>query len=238
MTQLKVTYFDFAGSRGEEVRLALSIAGVPFEDNRLDRATFATLKPDTPFGSLPVLDWEGHGRFAQSNAILRLIGRQHGMHPDDPFEAARHDALMDAAEELRHRIAATIHIKDASEKSAARRQLSSDYLGQWGRFVDRQITNGPFVAGADPSVADIKLFIVHRWITSGGLDDIPTDLFASCSRTQRRRRRDQNSPRHRRVVRQSRLTRRTNWHGELPRATISASARCWPRSGGGSTIFL
>jgi glutathione S-transferase len=182
MTKFRVTYFDFAGSRGEEVRLALTLAGVPFDDNRLDRATFAALKPDLPYGSLPVLDWEGHGSFAQSNAILRLIGRQHGLHPDDPFEAARHDALMDAAEELRQRIAATMRIKDAGEKAAARQQLATDYIPKWGRFVDRQIGDGPFVGGARPSVADIKLHMVHRWISGGSLDDIPADLFAACPR--------------------------------------------------------
>jgi prostaglandin-H2 D-isomerase / glutathione transferase len=32
MSMPKVTYFNFAGSRGEEVRLALVIAGVAFDD--------------------------------------------------------------------------------------------------------------------------------------------------------------------------------------------------------------
>jgi len=37
MANVKVTYFDFAGSRGEEVRLALAIAGVAFDDERIER---------------------------------------------------------------------------------------------------------------------------------------------------------------------------------------------------------
>jgi len=131
MAQLKVTYFDFAGSRGEEVRLALALAGAPFEDNRIDRATFASLKPDLPFGAVPVLEIEGRGRFGQSNAILRLIGRMYGLHPEDPFEAARHDALMDAAEDLRHRISPTLRMEDPAEKKAARQRLAADYLPLW-----------------------------------------------------------------------------------------------------------
>ncbi len=182
MAKLTVTYFDFAGSRGEEVRLALTVAGVPFEDNRIERATLATLKPDLPFGSLPVLDWEGHGTFAQSNAILRLIGRQHGLHPEEPFEAARHDALMDAAEDLRHRISPTMRMEDGPAKAAARQQLATDYIPKWGHFVDRLIGDGPFVAGQGISVADIKLYIVERWIGSGSLDDIPADVFGPCDR--------------------------------------------------------
>ena len=88
MAKLKLTYFDFPRSRGEEVRLALNLAGVEFDDNRVDIETFRKMKSDLPFGSLPILEVGGKGVFAQSNAILRLIGRQHGLHPQDPFEAA------------------------------------------------------------------------------------------------------------------------------------------------------
>ena len=38
MTKPRLTYFDQAASRGEECRLALFIAGVDFEDNRIPRA--------------------------------------------------------------------------------------------------------------------------------------------------------------------------------------------------------
>ncbi len=177
MAQLKVTYFDFADSRGEEVRLALALAGVPFEDNRVDRASFASLKPDLPFGAVPVLDVEGRGRFAQSNAILRLIGRLYGLHPENPFEAARHDALMDAAEDLRHRISPTLRMDDVAERKAARRRLASDYIPLWGNCVDRQIGDAPFVGGTRPNVVDVKLYIVERRISSGRLEDIPADIF-------------------------------------------------------------
>lgn len=177
MAKLKVTYFKFSGGRGEEVRLALVLAGVDFEDNRISHDTFGKLKPDLPYGSLPVLEVENHGAFGQSNTILRLIGSQHGLHPSDPFEAARHDALMDAVEDLRHAIIPTNHIEDAAEKKAARRKLAAGFVPQWGRFIDRQIGAGPFVGGAEPSVADIKLYMVDRWIGGGGVDDIPPEIF-------------------------------------------------------------
>src|SRR4029077_19791895 len=52
MPKLKLTYFDFHGGRGEPARLALSIAGIPFEDDRVLGADWARRKPSTPFGSL------------------------------------------------------------------------------------------------------------------------------------------------------------------------------------------
>ena len=44
MTKPKLTYFDSAASRGEECRLAFSIAGVDFEDERIKRGDWAALK--------------------------------------------------------------------------------------------------------------------------------------------------------------------------------------------------
>jgi hypothetical protein len=35
MPKLKLTYFDFHGGHGEPARLALSIGGIPFEDDRV-----------------------------------------------------------------------------------------------------------------------------------------------------------------------------------------------------------
>ena len=110
MSMPKVTYFDFAGSRGEEVRLALVIAGVAFDDNRIKDDDLARIKSDLPFGSLPVFEVPGHGVFAETNAILRLIGRLHRLHPDDPWDGARHDAVLEACEELRQR--ALGHLED------------------------------------------------------------------------------------------------------------------------------
>src|SRR5271165_961321 len=101
MSKPKLTYFDAPVSRGEECRLALHVAGVDFEDNRIRRDDWPSLKPKTPFGSLPTLEMPGHPVLAQSNAILVLVGRLHGLHPKEPFEAARHEAMMQHVEDLR-----------------------------------------------------------------------------------------------------------------------------------------
>lgn len=182
MAEFKVTYFDMVGSRGEDVRLALVIAGRTFEDIRVDREAFLKLKPDLPFGSLPVLEIEGHGVFSQTNAILRLIGRLCDLYPQEPYEAARHDALMDAVEDLRHRIGPTARIQDAAAKRAARQELATDVIPRWGRGVERLIGQGPFVGGERPGVADIKLYMMDRWLSSGVLDDIPKDVLDDCPR--------------------------------------------------------
>ena len=121
MTNYRLTYFDAPVSRGEECRLALHLADLPIEDERLNRDQWAARKESTPFGALPVLTVDGR-QLAQSNAILRFIGSQHGLHPAEPFEAALHESVLCAVEDLRTRMQPIIRIKDEAEKKRARQQ--------------------------------------------------------------------------------------------------------------------
>src|SRR5260370_36287526 len=87
MPKLKLTYFDFHGGRGEPARLALSIAGIPFEDDRVPGADWPRRKPSTPFGSLPVLEGDG-AIVTQSNGINRYVGKLEDLYASDPLHAA------------------------------------------------------------------------------------------------------------------------------------------------------
>ena len=179
MTKPKLTYFDAPMSRGEECRLALHVAGVDFEDARLKREDWPARKPTTPFGSLPVYEVPGRPPLAQSNAILVLIGREHGLHPKDDFEAARHEAMMCHVEDLRAIVSPTLRLTDEAEKKKAREALVASYFPSWGERTDRQIGDGPFFAGAKLHVVDFKLHMVVRWFAGGKVDHIPADIFAA-----------------------------------------------------------
>lgn len=188
MNRPKLTYFDAPVSRGEECRLALHCAGVDFEDERIKGQDWPALKPKTPFGSLPMFTLPGYPVFAQTNAILVLIGRRHGLHPKDDFEAARHEATMHYVEELRANVSPTMRIADEAEKRRARVELATNFLPNWARNAEAQIAQGsgvgdgsaagPFFGGAQLQVVDLKLYVVVKWIASGSLDHIPKDLFA------------------------------------------------------------
>lgn len=179
MSKPKLTYFDAPVSRGEECRLAFHVAGVEFEDNRLKREEWQALKPTTPFGGLPILELEGHPPLAQSNAILTLIGRRHGLHPKNDVEAARHEAMMCHVEDLRAQVAPTLRITDEAEKKKAREALATNVLPAWGERAERQITAEPFFGGAALQVVDLKLYMIVRWLSSGNVDHIPATIFAA-----------------------------------------------------------
>ena len=181
MSRPRLIYFDFAGSRGEECRIALHLAGVDFEDVRVKGDDWPALKADTPFGAMPVLEMPGKPPLAHSNAILVFIGRQHQLHPADAFEAARHESLMCAVEDLRYTMTPALRITDPELKRQTREALAANELSTWGGQVERLLTgDGPFIAGAPLQVADLKLYMAVRWLTSGTLDHVPTSVFDHC----------------------------------------------------------
>ncbi len=176
MTKPRLTYFDMAASRGEECRLAFAIAGVDFDDNRLTREQWIALKPSTPFGSLPVLDLPGQPPIAQSNAILAYIGRTYGVHPTDPVEAARHEAVLSHVEDLRAKVAVPSSLNEGAKK-IAREQMAATTVPTWASYVEAQIGDGPFYAGERPQVVDVKLYMGMRPFRRGVMDHIPTTVF-------------------------------------------------------------
>ncbi len=174
MTKPKLTYFDAPTSRGEECRLALHLAGIDFDDVRVKREEWPALKPTTPFGSMPVLELPGRPPLGQSNAILTLIGRQHGLHPRDDFEAARHEAMMCHVEDLRSVIAPTMWIADEAEKKKAREAIVTSKIPLWAERASAQIGNELFFSGSKIHVVDLKIHMLMKWLLGGKLDHIPT----------------------------------------------------------------
>ena len=152
----KLTYFDFAGGRGEDCRLALHIAGVDFEDDRIARGEWMARKPTTPFGNLPLYEEDGRV-LAQSNAILQYLGRKHGLHPSDPFEAALHESVLSAVEELRGKIPFARGLEE-DDKKRVRTEFAEGTLQKWASGIESLI-QGPFLSGDQLNVADLKLFI-------------------------------------------------------------------------------
>jgi glutathione S-transferase len=184
MTKPRLTYFDQPASRGEECRLALFLAGVDFEDNRIARSDWPALKPTTPFGGLPTFELSGKPTISQSNAILGYIGRAHGLLPKDAWEAMRLESLLCAAEDLRHAVTRTFGIDDPAELARRRRELVDGPIKTWGAGMEKQIV-GPFAAGEQISVADIKLFVVIGWLKKGVLDHVPAAVLAPYERLER-----------------------------------------------------
>ncbi|ETN80926.1 glutathione S-transferase protein [Necator americanus] len=99
MVHYKLTYFAIRGA-GECARQIFALADQEFEDVRLDKEQFAKVKPDLPFGQVPVLEVDGK-QLAQSLAICRYLARQFGFAGKSTFDEAVVDSLADQYSDYR-----------------------------------------------------------------------------------------------------------------------------------------
>lgn len=177
MPQLKLSYFDFDGGRGEAARLAMSFGNVPFEDHRIPFAEWPAFRERTSFHAIPLLEVDGEV-ITQSNAINRFVGKLAGLYPDDDLQAARCDEVMDAVEDVVTRIVATFGIQDPAEMKAKRQALVDGpirlYLTALQEMLERR--GGSYLADDRLTVADLKLFVWIRSLEAGILDYVPADL--------------------------------------------------------------
>ena len=176
MAKLKLTYFDFHGGRGEPARLALSISGIPFEDDRVPPSEWGSRKTQTPFGALPVLDADGHV-LSQSNAINRYVGKLGDLYPSDPWQAALCDEAMEAVEDITNKIGATLFIPE-EQKKAQRKELAEGPIPFYLIRLQQRLEahGGIYFAANRLTVADLKVFVWIRHLKSGALDHMPADI--------------------------------------------------------------
>lgn len=184
ITTLRLRYFPFSG-RAEPIRDALRIGHIDFVDEHLTYEQFQECRAagEFPFGGLPVLvvkTSEGDLCVAQSNAILRYVGRLTGLYPtDDSLQALKVDEALDVGEDINCLIGPSLHEQDVERKMAMRKELAEDTLPYWLACFERLlIANGStgFIMGNSLTVADLKLYWIIDWLTSGMLDGIPTSL--------------------------------------------------------------
>lgn len=181
MNKLKLTYFDFSGGRAEPARLALHIGGIPFEDHRFAPADFPEVRKATPLGQVPTLQ-ANDVQVTQSDAITRYAGKLAGLYPEDPFQALLCDEVLGALEDINIAIGATFRMT-GDELKSARQALAVGALPKYLRWLEQQLAShgGEFLADHRLTIADLKAFVILRWLGSGKLDHIPVDLIETAA---------------------------------------------------------
>jgi len=176
MSQLKLTYFDFHGGRGEPARLALHLGGIAFEDSRFSFAEFAELRKSTPLGQVPVLHVDGV-QVTQSDAITRYAGKLAGLYPTDAYQALLCDEVLEALEEVNVKLGTTFGLTGEALKEA-RTVLANGTFPKYLGWLQAQLQahGGDYFADQRLTIADLKVFVFVRGLNSGRLDHIPGDL--------------------------------------------------------------
>lgn len=176
MDKLKLTYFDVSGGRAEPTRLALHVGGIPFEDFRFPFGEFADIRKTTPLNQVPTLHIN-EVQVTQSDAITRYVGRLAGLYPEDALQALFCDEILSALEDINVKLGATFGMTGDALKTA-REALVADALPRYLQWMEAQLEShgGEYFADHRLTVADLKAMVILRWLGSGKLDHIPTDL--------------------------------------------------------------
>merc|ERR1711936_915733 len=135
MPMVKLSYFDLEG-RGELVRLLLHAGNIDFEDFRFGFADWPKHKPNTPFGSVPVLFWDGE-EMAQTMAIVRFVARKVGMAGKTDMEFFKADRVTKAKE------------------------MMEEFLPEWLAPLETILKKrgGEWYSGSGPTYADLAMMV-------------------------------------------------------------------------------
>lgn len=163
--------------RAEPIRLALAIGDIEFEDYRIEWDKWPSIKDTMPFGIVPILEVNGE-KLAQSNAILRYIGKLTGLYPTDALEAFRVDEFVDTISEVMEQA----FLYNGPDKDVLRetRQKFCDNIPRYVGTLDKMVKEsgkGPFFLGEKVTIADLKVQQAFVMISSDFLEFVDTNVF-------------------------------------------------------------
>lgn len=172
----KLTYFDMSGGRGEAIRLAFLLGDIAFEDIRFSFSEWGELREKAPFHQVPFLELDGQV-VAQSNALLRYVGKLAGLYPEDPYQALLCDELLESVEDLWQKLGPTMGLEADALKAARKTLVEGPYTRYLEQFEARlKKAGGEFFADGRLTIADLQVFVFCQSLGSGHLDHIPQDL--------------------------------------------------------------
>ena len=181
---IKIYYSHLPFWRAEVLRVSLFIKDIPFEDVRISREEFIHLiktgfLPNgkrSPFHQLPVIEVEDK-IIGQTGAIARYCGKVSNLYSDDMLKAAKIDQIIDAATDITNVVSPTIREKDQKKKMEDRKVLVNKLLPRWFRYLENLLSeDGSTWFVEKMTIADIAMWRLLGWLTSGIIDGIPTSV--------------------------------------------------------------
>eukprot|EP00747_Dinoflagellata_sp_TGD_P190857 gnl/TRDRNA2_/TRDRNA2_53393_c0_seq1.p1 gnl/TRDRNA2_/TRDRNA2_53393_c0~~gnl/TRDRNA2_/TRDRNA2_53393_c0_seq1.p1 ORF type:complete len:230 (-),score=41.33 gnl/TRDRNA2_/TRDRNA2_53393_c0_seq1:99-788(-) len=179
-SSLKVYWWDAPGRGGEPARLALTVAGLPFEDVRVSftgNVWQSEHKHRAPWGKMPLLEVDGE-MLAESGAILRYLAPLCKMAPESSWQQAKMDEFLDVIiTDLE--ASAMFNGRKGDELVAARAEAAKpgSVFHEWLGKIDAKLAanESGFAVGDALTMADIKLFCETSAMVSGFYDGFPGD---------------------------------------------------------------
>lgn len=184
-------YADIPFWRAEVGRIALFMGDVNFKDLRVTKEEFLNIKENgslngkffIPFHQLPCLVVDGKS-IAQTAGIARFCGKLSNLYPiDDNKSAGLIDQFIDFATDITVLISKSNKIIDSEKKLLARLELYRNELPRKFLMLENCIEKeNKWLVGSDITIADIAIWRLMGWVSSGTLDGIPRDILLNYSK--------------------------------------------------------
>ena len=182
---IKIYYSHTPFWRAEVLRVSLYISGIPFEDVRISREEFINLiktgflpnGKKVPFHQLPVIEVDGK-IIGQTGAIARYCGKVSNLYSENILEAAKIDQIIDAATDITNLVSPTIREKNEQKKIEDRKILTNKLLPRWFKYLENLLSDetSKWFVKNKMTIADIVIWRLLGWLTSGIIDGIPTTI--------------------------------------------------------------
>ncbi len=181
---IKIYYSHLPFWRAEVLRVSLFIKDIPFEDVRVSREEFIHLiktgfLPNgkrSPFHQLPVIEVDDK-IIGQTGAIARYCGKVSNLYSDDMLKAAKIDQIIDAATDITNVVSPTIREKNEVKKMEDRKVLVNKLLPRWFKYLEDLLSEDESTWFVEKmTIADIAMWRLLGWLTSGIIDGIPTSV--------------------------------------------------------------
>ena len=152
-----VGYWDIKGL-GEQIRQLLRYSGVQFNDKRYDTKQREVWREEKPtlgldFPNLPYYI-DSDVKLTQSVAIMRYLGKKHGLIATDPITGAVQDMVEQQLIDIKNGFMKLVHSPDWEQKKAdyvkdtLTPQLDSfaKFLAKSGKWVTKDLSYVDFIA--------------------------------------------------------------------------------------------
>ena len=181
-------YFKIPFWRAEVSRLALFIGNIQFTDYRIEKKEYEIFKEIgkltnnkiAPFKQLPVLEVDGK-IFSQTGTIARFCGKLSGLYPvNNDYKAALIDQIIEASQDINFMVTLSNRNKDPQKMQKAREILATKHLPKMFQFLENLIDDNkktPWFVGDKISIADLAVWRLLGWLSSGLLDGVPTNIL-------------------------------------------------------------
>jgi len=164
MPVYKYTYFNLR-AKGEVVRLLFAVAGVQYEDIRIELDAWfqnPSLKENLPFGQLPTLSVDGQ-LYCQSVSIARYLAEKFGLAGHTDEDKLRADMIVHCVDDILRYIVDILHEKDPPTKEKLLKKFKEEQLpqscGHFEKFLQQNKGGDGYLVGDAMAGMESKDFI-------------------------------------------------------------------------------